>query len=52
MPDYRRTLYWNPDVKTDSNGEAKIEFYNNSTCRQLVISAEGITKDGRAVVNR
>ena len=52
MPDYRRTLYWNPNVKTDSKGEAKIEFYNNSTCRQLVISAEGITKDGRAVVYR
>ena len=52
MPDYRRTLYWNPNVKTDSKGEAKIEFYNNSTCRQLVISAEGITKDGRAMVYR
>ena len=52
MPDYRRTLYWNPNVTTDKNGEAKIEFYNNSTCRQLVISAEGITKDGRAIVYR
>ena len=52
MPDYRRTLYWNPNVKTDKNGEAKIEFYNNSICRQLVISAEGITRDGRAVVYR
>lgn len=50
MPDFRRTLYWNPNVKTDKNGEACIEFYNNSTCRQLVISAEGITKDGTAIL--
>lgn len=49
--DHRRTLYWNPNVTTDKDGKAKIEFYNNSTCRLLVISAEGITKDGRAIVS-
>ena len=48
--DHRRTLYWNPNVKTDKDGKAKIEFYNNSSCKQLVISAEGITADGRAMV--
>lgn len=49
MPDHRRTLYWNPDVKTDSDGRARVEFYNNSTCRQITVSAEGMTADGRAV---
>ena len=48
--DFRRTLYWNPNVKTDKNGKAKVEFYNNSSCKQVVISAEGITADGRAMV--
>ena len=48
--DFRRTLYWNPNVKTDKDGKAKIEFYNNSSCKQVVISAEGITADGRAMV--
>ena len=24
--DSRRTLYWNPDVRTDGEGEAIIEF--------------------------
>ena len=48
--DYRRTLYWNPDVHTDSQGRARIEFYNNSTARHLVISAEGLTSDGQPVV--
>lgn len=43
--DFRRTLYWNPEVHTDENGFAKIIFYNNSTCRSLHISAEGIGVD-------
>lgn len=50
MEDHRRTLYWNPDVVADKNGEATIEFYNNSTCKQIVVSAEGITNDGKALV--
>jgi hypothetical protein len=48
--DYRRTLYWNPNVTTDKGGRAKVEFYNNSSCRQIVASAEGITPDGKALV--
>ena len=48
--DHRRTLYWNPAVKADGRGEATVELYNNSSCKVLTISAEGITVDGRAVV--
>lgn len=48
--DYRRTVYWNPNVTTDENGQAHIEFYNNSFSKQFVISAEGITKDGVPIV--
>ena len=51
MEDFRRTLYWNPNVKTDKNGKASIEFYNNSSCTQMFISAEGITKDGKFIVS-
>lgn len=29
--DYRRTLYWNPNVQTNEKGEATITFRNNST---------------------
>ncbi|NPD93265.1 hypothetical protein, partial [Xylanibacter muris] len=50
MPDHRRTLYWNPNVKTDSKGKAKISFYNNSTCTSIAVSAEGITENGKPVV--
>ena len=51
VEDFRRTLYWNPDVRTDGNGEAIIEFYNNSSCREIRISAEGVTPDGRCIFN-
>ena len=46
LPDYRRTLYWNPSVTTDENGMAKIQFYNNSSCRNFSISAETVTSQG------
>jgi len=44
--DYRRTLYWNPSVKTDKDGKALIQFYNNSSCKSFSISAETITPQG------
>ena len=47
--DFRRTLYWNPDVLLDDNGEAIVEFYNNSTCRRISVSAEGVTADGKPI---
>ena len=51
MADFRRTIYWNPNVKTDASGKAKVEFFNNSTCQEMYISAEGITPDGKVLVN-
>lgn len=44
--DYRRTLYWNPEVIPDEAGNAKVSFYNNSRCRRLKITAETISPDG------
>ena len=51
MADFRRTIYWNPDIRTDKDGKAKVEFFNNSTCQEMYISTEGITEDGRVLVN-
>ncbi len=51
MEDFRRTIYWNPDIKTDANGEAKVEFYNNSSCTHMYVSVEGMTDDGRFIMN-
>ena len=44
--DYRRTLYWNPNLQLDKNGEANITFYNNSRQTTLSVEAEGQASDG------
>ncbi len=51
MEDFRRTLYWDPDVKTDAHGRATVRFYNNSSCREMYVSAEGMTADGLLLSN-
>ncbi|MDR1120349.1 MAG: hypothetical protein LBM08_05470 [Dysgonamonadaceae bacterium] len=47
--DHRRTLYWNPDVRTDAEGKASAAFYNNSTGRHILIHAEGLTDNGNMI---
>lgn len=37
-PDYRRTLYWNPEVVPDNEGNARIIFSNNSHSKTHKIS--------------
>ena len=44
--DYRRTLYWNPSLTTDTEGTATIMFYNNGYSKAFSISAEGISSEG------
>lgn len=48
--DYRRTLYWNPNVITDSLGHAEIDFYNNSYSTHFTVSGCGITASGTPYV--
>ena len=44
--DYRRTLYWNPALTTDAQGQATLTFYNNGYSKHFEISAEGISPQG------
>ncbi len=46
IPDYRNTLYWNPDVRTDVNGRAAVEFYTSDEAGDYMIFVEGFTSDG------
>lgn len=48
--DYRRTLYWNPNVELNQQGEALIRLYNNSKPTVLSIDTEGISGNGKPVV--
>ena len=51
MADFRRTIWWQPDIITDAQGKAKVAFFNNSTCEEMYISVEGMTPDGKVLVN-
>ena len=44
--DYRRTLYWNPSLTTDEQGETMVTFYNNGYSKHFSVSAEGLTPQG------
>ena len=48
--DYRRTIYWNPEVKTNRLGIVDVKFYNNSYSRSLSVSVEGFTCNGEFIV--
>ncbi len=45
--DFRNTIYWNPTLKTDANGEAKIEFYTSEDLTSFRIVAEGVSPGGK-----
>ena len=49
--DYRRTLYWNPNVSLNQAGEAEILFYNNSRTTHLSVDAQGQSQDGTLLWN-
>ena len=44
--DYRRTVYWDPSVVTNDQGQAEVTFYNNGFTKHLAVSAEGLTDEG------
>lgn len=44
--DYRRTLYWNPSLTTDSEGTAAVRLFHNSRGGEVVVDAQTITAQG------
>lgn len=52
IPDFRNTLYWNPSVKTDSEGNARIEFWTSDFVTEYEINVQGITSDGEVISAR
>ena len=49
LQDYRRTLYWNPNLELDENGRADVTLWNNSLSTCITVSAEGITPKGKVL---
>ncbi len=46
--DKRSTLYWNPLITTDANGQAQVDFYNTDISTLLRAEAVGFSKSGNA----
>lgn len=44
--DLRTTIYWNPSLKADSNGNISLKFYTADEMNDYSVVLEGITKDG------
>ena len=45
-PDFRPTLYWNPDVSI-VNGKANLDFFTSDEATDYVVYMEGISKNGK-----
>lgn len=45
--DYRRTLYWNPDAKLNSDGQFSTIIYTGSRECRISVNACGVGADGR-----
>jgi hypothetical protein len=47
IPDFRNTLYWNPSVKPDKGGKARVEFWTSDFVSDYEIKIQGVTTDGK-----
>ena len=45
--DFRNTIYWNPVVQTDANGEATFTTFTSDALTSFAISVEGISAHGQ-----
>lgn len=50
--DLRTTIYWEPNIVTDANGEATVTFFNADPKAKIKIIAEGITAAGIPVTGK
>uniref|UniRef100_UPI003D7F91EA hypothetical protein n=1 Tax=Pedobacter sp. TaxID=1411316 RepID=UPI003D7F91EA len=46
-PDLRTTVYWNPQVVTDTNGKTKIDYFNTDVPGTYRVHLEGINTAGQ-----
>jgi len=48
-PDYRTTIYWNPNVQIGADGVANLNFYAADTSSKYVVLIEGISQFGHLI---
>ncbi|MDD2284492.1 MAG: TonB-dependent receptor plug domain-containing protein [Paludibacter sp.] len=45
-PDLRTTIYWNPDAKTDEEGNIRLKFYTADKANNYRVKLEGVSNNG------
>lgn len=45
-PDYRSTIYWKPNLETNSNGKAQFKYFNTDAHSRVLIRVEVLSNDG------
>ena len=50
--DYRRTLYWNPDLRLDDKGQSVVRFWNNSQVTCIEADVQGMASNGSMLFNK
>ncbi len=51
-PDFRSTLHWQPNVRTDANGKASLTYWNTDAKATMRIIAEGVSTQGLVGVGK
>jgi len=46
IPDFRNTLYWNPNIVTNKDGVAEVLFYTSDESGKFLITIEGLNSEG------
>ena len=51
-PDLRTTIYWDPNVVTDKDGNATISFFNADSKAIIKVDVEGLSEQGFPLVGK
>ncbi len=49
VPDFRNTLYWNPNVQPGKDGKIRVEFWTSDVASDYIITLQGITPGGKLI---
>ncbi len=48
-PDFRTTIYWNPNVQIGADGMMNLSFYSADTSSKYTVLLEGVDRDGHLI---
>ncbi len=51
IPDYRNTLYWNPDIHTTKDGKVYVELFTSDETSEYTIVVKGMAEDGKTGIS-